>query len=193
MTTISSTDAQRLLQFNGDVIDQALALVAQHEVAGRADFADPVGAHLRHVVEHYDALLSPAEPRVVDYDQRARDRALECSTALMAARLRALQQQLRALSCARLNESIEVRGQTGLAGEFEFSVASSVGRELVFVAGHAIHHFALLQGHCRQHGIPTGAAFGKAPATVAHERATVLLNPSTRAKDLPCPAPLTTA
>jgi hypothetical protein len=70
-----------------------------------------------------------------------------------------------------LTSAVQVHGQAGLGGEFRFTVPSTMGRELVFLASHAIHHFALLQAHCKQHGVPTGETFGKAPGTVAHERA----------------------
>ena len=70
-----------------------------------------------------------------------------------------------------LGMPVRVCGQCGGAGEFSFNHPSSIGRELAFVASHTVHHFALLAAHCQQHGIPTPADFGKAPATVAHERA----------------------
>jgi hypothetical protein len=49
-------------------------------------------------------------------------------------------------------------------------VASSVGRELVFLATHAVHHFAVLHVYCLQHGLIVDADLGRAPATLAHER-----------------------
>jgi hypothetical protein len=160
-----------LLRFNRQVIDQALALVAAHQKPGAPDYAYPVGAHLRHVVEHYEALLFPAVPGVVDYDARARDRDLERSPAVAMQRLQALRRALAHDAAGSLTTAVQVHGQGGLGGEFHFSVPSTIGRELVFVASHAIHHFALLQAHCTQHGVPTGETFGKAPGTVAHERA----------------------
>lgn len=160
-----------LLRFNRQVIDQALDLVAAHRVPGAPDYAYPVGAHLRHVIEHFEALLFPAVPGVVDYDARARDAELERSPLIAERRLERLREALSHGGGASLTTAVQVHGQAGLGGEFHFSVPSTLGRELVFVASHAIHHFALLQAHCKQHGVPTGETFGKAPGTVAHERA----------------------
>lgn len=160
-----------LLRFNCQVIDQALALVAAHQRPGAPDYAYPVGVHLRHVIEHFESLLFPAVPGVVDYDARARDAELERSPAVAVQRLQALRTALSHCAGTLLTTAVQVHGQGGLGGEFHFSVPSTVGRELVFVASHAIHHFALLQAHCKQHGVPTGVTFGKAPGTVAHERA----------------------
>ncbi len=169
--TAPAASHEPLLRFNRQVIDQALDLVAAHLVPGAPDYAYPVGAHLRHVIEHFEALLVPAVPGLVDYDARARDADLERNPGLAVRRLQALRTALSSGAGTALTTAVQVLGQSGLGGDFHFSVPSTVGRELVFVASHAIHHFALLQAHCKQHGVPTGETFGKAPGTVAHERA----------------------
>lgn len=152
-------------------LDQALALVAAHAGPDRPRYAGPVGSHLRHVIEHCEALVHGAKGGTVDYDARPRDAALETSPSLAEMRLLALRQQLATWHNGTLAQPVQVRGRCGAAGEFHFSVASSVGRELAFVASHTVHHFALLKAHCQQHDIAIDADFGKAPATVAHERA----------------------
>jgi hypothetical protein len=170
-TVEATLQVERLLHFNQQVIDQALALVSAHERAGAPAYARPVGAHLRHVVEHFEALLQPALPGVVDYDQRPRDAALERSTQVARQRLLKLKSVLSRLPAAALQGPVQVRGRGGLGGEFSFEVPSSIARELVFVASHAVHHYAVLQPHCQLHDIVIGDSFGRAPATVAHERA----------------------
>jgi hypothetical protein len=175
----SASDARRLLRFNREVLAQALILVAAHDGPGRPALAGPVGAHLRHIVEHYEALLgAAADGALVDYDRRPRDREIERCAALARQRLTALQRRLAAE--VALDTPLQVRGRGGLAGEFEFTVGSTLGRELVFVASHAVHHYALLQTHCAAHGIGLPADFGKAPATVAHERASSCNTPNPR-------------
>jgi hypothetical protein len=86
---------------------------------------------------------------------------------------------------------LSIRGRTGPGGEWGFAVASTIGRELVSVASHAVHHFALLHSHCVQNGIPIGENFGRAPATVAHERdrdpANAPVGHSIHRKELSCP------
>jgi len=171
MPTPQDPDTRRLLRFNAAVLNQALSLVFAHQEPGAPAYAVPVGAHLRHVIEHYEALIVPVEPGVVDYDQRPRDRELATQTSVARTRLQRLLRQLAGWPASSLDAPLQVRGLGGLAGDFHFAVASSMGRELVFAASHAIHHFAVLQPHCAQHGIPIGAEFGRAPATVAHERA----------------------
>lgn len=183
---------QRLQHHNLQAIDQALALVAAHRVPGGPAFEGVVGAHLRHLIEHFDALLFPAVAGEVDYDQRPRDPALEKSATLAHTRLSAIRHHLMQAAPPAIDRPVRVHGVGGAAGELAFGVDSTWGRELAFVASHAVHHFALIQAHCRQHGIDLGADFGKAPATVAHERArAVAPGPST--KDSPCLATHPTA
>lgn len=189
---IAETAHDALLRFNRQVLDQALALIALHEDSQAPAYLGPVGVHLRHVIEHYEALLSGAERNAVDYDRRPRDSLLERCPVEARRRVIKLQTQLAPSHLLPLAHPIGVRGQSGPVGELNFTVDSTFGRELVFVASHAVHHFALLQPHCRQHGIDLGADFGKAPATVAHERGGSIAPASTlHRKDTPCiPTPL---
>jgi hypothetical protein len=169
MLTTERDTMQRLLGHNQQMIDQALSVVGEHLASTAPPFAGPVGAHLRHVVEHYEALVHGLRIGVVDYDGRARDRLLEASPTLARDRLAALRHQLGQWTPETLDRPVQVLGLGGITGEFNFSVASSVGRELAFLAGHAVHHFALLATHLHRHGVATPAHFGKAPGTVANE------------------------
>lgn len=169
MPTQPDPNAKRLLQFNLAVLGQAFPLVVFRGHPGAPTYSYPIGAHLRHVIEHYEALLLPGEPGVVDYDSRPRDRDLQRNRCVALRRLHRLLHRLNDWTAADLETPVQVRGRGGLAGEFGFAVGSSIGRELVFVASHAIHHYALLKPHCIQHGIPIGAEFGRAPSTVAYE------------------------
>ena len=191
------TPTARLLRFNREVLAQALALAASHDAPGAPPYARPVGAHLRHVIEHYEALLHPTEPGVGDYDGRPRDVALERDPKLAQKRLQALMQELQ--GSLGLDEAVRVRGRGGLLGEFGFEVRSTLGRELVFVASHAVHHYAVLMQHCQEHGIPVGEHFGKAPATVAHELGIAVMKAPTAStkvhihQELTCTTPTLTA
>jgi hypothetical protein len=190
MSTAIASDLHHLLAFNQQVLDQALALVQLHARANGPRYAGPVGSHLRHVLEHYDALLFPAQTGVVDYDSRERNRELETQPAVAARHLQALGKRLHEWASAWLDKPVRVVGVAGTQGEFSFAAPSSLARELAFVASHAVHHFALLKTHCQQQGIHTPADFGKAPATVAHDRAQgqACAESSLTIKETPCPA-----
>lgn len=193
MQTLENPTMERLLGFNQQVLDQALALVGGHEVPGAPQsapaFAGPVGAHLRHVVEHYEALVNGLTLGVVDYDGRPRDRQLEASPTLARQRLLSLREVIGQWTPDMLNRPVQVLGQGGITGDFDFCVTSSVGRELAFLASHAVHHFALLVEHLQRHGVPVPAHFGKAPATVANEIAARRAAPQPQTKELSCFTP----
>ena len=169
MSPLPDFDAKRLLRFSAAVLGQAFPLVAAHSRPDAPPYDYPIGAHLRHVIEHYEALLQPRLPGVVDYDRRPRDRDLQSRPYVALQRLQRLLHRLNDWADADLEVTVRVCGRGGLAGEFGFAVGSTVGRELIFVTSHAIHHYALLKPHCLQHGIPVSAEFGRAPSTVAHE------------------------
>lgn len=183
-----------LVDFNLRLLDDACILVREFQRRG-IPYAGPVAAHLRHVLEHHEALLLPPAPGVVDYDQRPREAALERNPELVQARLAALQASLRALAAEPAGApTLHVRGLCGHAGQSTFEVGSTFGRELAFVASHAVHHFALMKPHCLQQGIDLadclGADVGKAPATVAHERrvipAPVAVAAAPERQEFPC-------
>ena len=187
-----------LLHFNVQLLDQAATIVAAHLAPGGPSYPGPVGAHLRHVIEHYEALLLPPSPGIVDYDSRPRDALLERSAAVADCRLRALRSGLVARSrvgpmahspapeAAAEDRPLQVRGRFGPCGESVFSVPSTLERELAFLASHTVHHFALLRPHLQRCAITLGEHFGKAPATVAHALVATSPRSSTPLKEPAC-------
>ena len=49
---------------------------------------------------------------------------------------------------------------------------SSVGRELLTLSTHTIHHFALIAITLRAHGVAVDPDFGVAPSTLRHRQKT---------------------
>ncbi|MBI5721955.1 MAG: hypothetical protein HZC37_30140 [Burkholderiales bacterium] len=168
--TAGTGQAARLLRFNDEVLAQGEALALAYESGRRLAFDASIGPHLRHVIEHYEALVLRPFAAEVDYDQRPRDRTLERSPALARQRIAALRATLRGWAQADLDleEPLLVFTLGGVQGQWPMVSASTISRELVFLASHAVHHFALLRGQCEHDGIAVDAHFGMAPATVAH-------------------------
>lgn len=163
-------DIQKLLDYNVDVLDQALKVLDAHLAHPDSDYSRHSGPHLRHVIEHYEAFTQQVASHLVDYDSRARDRAPEGDLTIARARIVAIQQQLATLDTSPLTKPIAVHQRGGLGGEENFVSFSSLARELLFIASHAVHHYALIQLHCKAQGICLGDDFGKAPATARHAR-----------------------
>ena len=163
-------ELQQLIDYNLGVLDQACQVLAAHEAMPGSDFGSHSGPHLRHVIEHYQAFLGGLPSCSVDYDTRARDRSVERDVMVARARIVALQGQLAELDPGTLSEPLAVHQRGGLGGEQNFVSFSSLARELLFLASHATHHYALIQLHCQAQGIALGEDFGKAPATLRHAR-----------------------
>lgn len=142
------------------------------EVAVRAGlaFEAQIGPHLRHVIEHYEALLTGLDLGVIDYDNRARDRALETDPALARARCEALIAAFEARLAGPWPEAIAVAFDGGAEGDERFVSGSTPLRELIFVAGHAVHHYALLRLALKAEGLTLPENIGKAAATIRYER-----------------------
>src|SRR3546814_19834492 len=85
-----------LIAFNIAVIGQGRAL-AQHYFEHAAAFGNQVGPHLRHIIEHYEALLHRRAGELFDYDPGSRDRTGVQPTVVAARRLNAIAARLTAL------------------------------------------------------------------------------------------------
>ena len=101
-----------LITYNVEIVGQALA-IAQALEARHADFAAQVGPHLRHIAEHYEALLNGVGGSIVDYDHRSRDRDVESDPALAATRLRAVMDGLEQLRGRRAGGGCGPPSRTG--------------------------------------------------------------------------------
>jgi uncharacterized damage-inducible protein DinB len=125
-----------------------------------------VGKHVRHIIDHYDALQVGIEASVViDYEQRLRDPALEDWPGLACRRLDAIQKTL-----SQISES-HPWGRTQLTydtGHDRLHLESSLGRELTFLTSHTIHHMAIIGLLAEQMGLPLPESFGVHPSTLRH-------------------------
>lgn len=174
------TRATGILHYNAVLLAQARTAVHRLVHAAHADFryAQAVGPHLRHVLDHYRAFmtgLQHAPDILIRYDVRDRNLSLQSQPTVAIAHLTSMELELRL--CADrpspawdMDTPVQVVAQAGLQGEFELSTSSTLGRELLFLSSHTVHHFALVAHYCKAAGVELGVDFGKAPATVAYER-----------------------
>lgn len=124
-----------------------------------------IGQHLRHILDHYHAILTRTDD-LVDYDARRRDSALESSRARGILEIRRILAALRELRDA----PVRVRSETSPTEKAVLEAGSTVRRELLFATSHAVHHFALIAMLLRINGVSVPAEFGVAPATLTYQR-----------------------
>lgn len=156
-----------LIEFNANVLEQANEAI-DHCVEFDVPFASHVGPHLRHVIEHYEALIAGVGRVTIEYDQRHRNRTLEKDPLAARARIESMAVEIRSMTDLSPDHSVGVAFDGGLQGEFNFSASSTLSRELLFLPHHAIHHFALVKSFLTDQGISLKPEFGLAPATIKH-------------------------
>lgn len=157
------------------ILEQAIELLGQLSPShltevNRPMFSASIGDHLRHVSDHYDALLRCIEQNdgTVDYNKRCRQSlvstSLEVATQTFIQLRTALQQLGQQIECFAL--PVEVICEIDIYSEYSERVMSTIGRELLFVSSHAIHHYAIISSMQQAKQRPVPAYFGYAPATI---------------------------
>lgn len=126
-----------------------------------------VGGHVRHCLDHVDALLAGVEQGAVDYDRRQRGTAVETSRAAALDVIARQMRQLLALPEAAESRALLLSGVVS-SDAAPVVMSTSVARELAFVLSHTIHHNALVAVLARALGVSVPAHFGYAPSTIAH-------------------------
>jgi hypothetical protein len=167
MTTTSLTSSVR------DVLEQGLLFLDRlsDEIYARplaGVFTGSLGAHYRHILEHFLCLVEGIRTGEVNYDRRRRDPLLERS--FLQARLvtEKLMDEFCDLSTDSLQRQCRVSYRIAYGNDGEQAVSSNVAREIMFCVGHAIHHYAILKLLCASAGVDLPYEFGIAPSTLKH-------------------------
>ena len=126
---------------------------------------------MRHCLDHVSALLTGTRTGLCAYDRRARGTTVETCRLAAIHCIRDLEGDLAWESATELLDvPVDVETQIDTSGAM-LVTSSSVGRELVFVISHTIHHNAIISHLLDDARVDMGARFGLAPATpVTEER-----------------------
>lgn len=123
-----------------------------------------IGSHVRHCLDHINALVTATRTGMCAYDRRARGTAVEiCRHAALHSVLD-LEADLLRLDRRLLDVPVHVETQVDTHGSV-LVTTSTIGRELMFVISHTIHHNALIGRLLEERAIEMGPRFGLAPAT----------------------------
>lgn len=143
--------------------------------AGAMQFGPPrdptntIGGHLRHILDHHEALLTAlqtaASDACIDYTARRRGTRCEQDPAAAQARVHRLEAGFACVSAEDEARRIDVVRDDGSRNE------TTVARELDFVASHTTHHLAIVNLLATLQGIDVPADLGVAPSTLRHRRA----------------------
>jgi len=138
------------------------------EGTGEAKPASSLGAHYRHVLDHFLCLAEGIRTGQVNYDQRRRNPQLENSATCARLVTEGLIDEIGRLSPEILPRECAVTYSVGYGETEAEAVKSNLAREVMFCVGHAIHHFAILRLLCAGVGVKLPYEFGLAPSTLKH-------------------------
>ncbi|GAA0859506.1 hypothetical protein [Aliiglaciecola litoralis] len=155
---------QQAKQFLADIKQPEYSTVVEPHFSGSA------GVHMRHVLDHYRALLSGVEHGSVDYNKRTRFSDLENCPQTAFKAWEEIELQLSALCNMPMDTPLQIVSEVSVTQTQFEQVPSTLARELVFVSSHAIHHFSLLAVMRSLQGQSIPAGFGIAPATATFQR-----------------------
>jgi uncharacterized damage-inducible protein DinB len=125
-----------------------------------------VGGHVRHCLDHVDALVASADSQQLNYDDRRRGTDIESSR---TAALDAIGRHVEQLpNLATLESDLPLRLRCLVLSEAApIEVETSLARELAFVLSHTIHHASLISVMVKMLGVPVPERLGYAPSTIA--------------------------
>jgi hypothetical protein len=125
-----------------------------------------LGQHFRHILEFFENLSKAESQSIIDYAKRDRDPQLESDKDLAIMVLKNAIHKL-----ALMDESINLSAKGDYYGVNPVDrpiLPSSVGREMMFIYDHAIHHLAIIKIGIKS-GFPHIAInenTGMAPSTI---------------------------
>jgi hypothetical protein len=134
-----------------------------------AVFNASIGGHYRHCLDHFRSLLEAAPTGCLNYDQRERGTMVEHDRFAAINATRDLRASWRALPAGDLGYVLRVSCKTSYAASGSQTAASSVGREIMYVVAHAVHHYALISIMAALMDVKLSPGFGVAPSTLKHQ------------------------
>jgi len=148
-----------LIRDNISLLEQTTALVEQLE----AMHYPAVGPHFRHVVDHYALFLSGLTSGVINYDERQRDTVLETCCDHLLARISRIVDQFIDIDVS-MDAPVKVQCATCTVTSSKEEL-STIGRELMFLHSHAVHHLAMITLKLEIAGVKVDPTIGLAPST----------------------------
>lgn len=161
---------QSLLDINITALDEGAQLLSileanQYTAGYKPAFQSTIGAHFRHVLEHYRCFLSQIASGSFCYDNRERDQLLECDADYAARTLNEIRAALLELDASVFDQDY-VMHDVQAAGP----VTTTLQRELLFLQSHTVHHYAIIGAMTRAFGNQPEDDFGVAIATRTHQQ-----------------------
>lgn len=135
-----------------------------------------LGQHFRHIFDFYQCLFDGIPQGVIDYAKRSRDNRIEQDPQYAKD---SFGQVLQAITALNEYEPVQVVADfSANIIDSRPTLASTIGRELMFAHDHAVHHIAIIKIGFQQTfpEIPIPIELGVAPSTLKHQAGQVSLD-----------------
>ncbi|OOF10564.1 hypothetical protein BZG82_07280 [Salinivibrio sp. PR5] len=164
-----------VIRGNLDVIGQAQKLLdslsdttySQKKADG---FTSTIGQHMRHALDVYVALKQGEACGDIDADRRRRGHLVEHDRQMARKEWQWLAEWLQSLSHQQLHRPVHISTQVTLYSTNTVCLSTTLMRELIVVASHATHHFAMIRSAAYELGEVLDEHIGVAAATASYER-----------------------
>lgn len=134
------------------------------------NFISSTGSHMRHIIDHYVAVINGMETGIIDYDQRSRGGDLESNPATALKKMEEIATWIGNISDEMLNKTLNLSTEISVTEKHVQQVPTSLARELIFVGSHAVHHYAMINQISIAQERRSDPSFGLAPATASFLR-----------------------
>ena len=125
---------------------------------------------MRHILDHYVALIDGVNQGLVNYNKRNRYSSIESCPQAAVLEWQKVEQWLKEVSQLDTDFPLTVACETSVNKTQNTHTKSTLARELVFVSSHAVHHFSLLAVINSLLGNKDEVNFGVAPNTATYIR-----------------------
>ena len=151
--------------------DQILSIISQENFTDDSNGSSSIGAHIRHFLDRFHCFFAGLAGASIDYDARKRDPEIEQNVEAATFALESVARRIEQLQHLPFcNELIGVK-ESVLSSSPPVEISSTLERELMGLITHSIHHLAIIAPLARSFGHQMDSDFGKAPSTIAYERA----------------------
>jgi len=174
MNSTSSNNRQALIAAVIEVLNQGETLLGEIDNGSYVRklptaFNASIGGHYRHCLDHFRSLLDSAVAGDLNYDHRERGTLVESDRFAALNATLSLRDDYQQLLADCLDRELNVTCKTSYAASGSQVSPSTVGREVMYVVAHAVHHYALIGIMGGLMGLKMPVGFGVAPSTMKHQ------------------------
>lgn len=135
-----------------------------------------IGNHIRHINDHFFALIEGSRTGVIDYNTRNRGTAIETNSNIALDQLHQIlnwiEESKNSHTKDDLNKDIKIISEIDCLQTQSMEFYSNIARELLYLINHTIHHTAHIGLIAKNQGIKIPLDTGMAPCTMTFLRAT---------------------